>query len=164
MFPFSSGGATGFDLSLSSNGAHATWAEFVFILVFAACAALDVLQFWRAATRARVLRASCACAAVCVLAGWWHYAADQLYLARLHFHLLYVLAAMFELPGLMLAAAAPGPPLARCPLAFCYALAATFLQPNRWWYSLILAGAPLAVWALAHGYVPWGTRRRKRAD
>lgn len=162
LFP---SGATGFRIAKANGNGDALFSEFVFILIFATCLALDARRFWRAELPSRLARAFYAAAAAFGIALWWYVAANQLYLSRLRFHLVFPLAALFELPGLLFEARARAAHFSYFPLAFCYACAATYFQPPYWWASMLLTIVPLSIWALENRYVLWpGYKPRSHFD
>ena len=162
LFP---SGAAGFRIAETNGYGTALFSEFVFILIFAACLVLDTRRFWRAEVPSRGARATFAAAAACVLALWWYVAANQMYLSKLKFHLVFPLAALFELPGLLLEAKVRAAHFSFFPLAFCYACAATYFQPPYWWASMLLTIVPLGIWTLENRYVLWsGHKPRSHFD
>lgn len=153
------GGVSGFHIAEESGGSDALFSEFVFVLVFSGFLTLDSRRFWRTKSPSRVSRVVFAVAAAFGIALWWYVAADQLYLSRLKFHLVFSLAALFELPGLMHEVDFKAERMPHTPLAFCYACAATYFQPPYWWTSIILATVPSTAWVLENRHRFWFRRK-----
>lgn len=137
----------GSKLAETDIGHDALWAEFVFIVIFCVCLGSDVRRFWLTEKPKRSFRFSFAVVAVCAVVLWWCSAADQLYLQKMRYHLIYPLAAFFELPGLLFEAEAGVAHFRYFPLAFCFACAATLFQPSHLWISILLSIFPLLMLA-----------------